>query len=872
MRLMLNDSQFQKLGSIINDVNNSKGSDCNATSICQISDILFIESEESTINNECNCNLGNISGDDNDNNNDNDDTEELSSCEEKVLLIKAGFSACIRAFTFEGFDSQHTIARVIRILRRFLKGVSLISISCNLHKEMLQGLSVIFGMVPDFNLLRVLQAPLKNYLFWCYTQSEDDYVINNSRILLCVITWMREIASNNNSNNNTSSNGSNNNFNSNGIKYGLTLSSQELLNFLISDLNNSAEHFQQESKLSLNCSDSSILELKKRILRNLELFSILIIYSGVYLPSNYNITNLSNNFFNTGGNLENACKKEAGSPVTTLITPQIMQVLGNLRIIILEEVYRVVDEFVTIYLERDSENPEIFNGEVKIKASGKSKPNNELVMDEENNNKFDQLNKIRILTSLISDIFTVRNSSNKLKSKEYSSSFNEDGSIQLELFTKVEYILMLTYLYQEIFENLLKVSGKTGLVVYSHMIQEYLISVFSIEYVPSTYYKFQNTEISQFLLKNYHSSIIFAFGLVPETRFNDFDFQIFLSFNASLKILEYYEELLQEISSIQEFSIELANSNSNSINNPQNYTKFSTYKDIMINKSIIQKLLSLTLTYSLANSIILGLRYTRVAKEFRQREPYSSLDRLINKYHILSSKVLYNIVIKNCQLFNLNLLGMQNLINSDLQIKKIIIDLTYQISNTISEYYQDSEMNPNLAVFSNIHQIFNCLLFNLDYDLKDERIEPIFNFFSSKVYSNSFSNDNDDNKFLRSSNMNNVFLHASFCDYSKKDLLYLDYKDEDFSVQSDYKPESPSLSQPPQEEAFSLSSSSSPSSSSLQSEEPKELITTSMDTKESLKFESEKLNQDESFKKDLSDMDNIDLSMNLESSSDEDDE
>ncbi|KAH8583105.1 secreted with long stretch of threonines mucin [Cryptosporidium sp. chipmunk genotype I] len=883
MRFMLNDSQFQNLGSIINDVNNTKGLECNATSICQISDILFVESEELTASSRCNC-YTNANINDEDICND-DDTEESFYCEEKVLLIKAGFSACIRAFTFEGFSCQNTISKVIRILRRFLKGVSIININCNIHKEMLQGLSVIFGMIPDFNIFRVLQAPLKSYLFWCYSQSEDDFVVNNSRILLCVITWMREVSSGNNNNNNN-----NNNSTNNGPKYGLTLSSQDLLNFLISDLNNSTEQFQQESKLTLNCPNSSILELKKRILRNLELFSILIIYSGFYLPPNSIISNQCQNFFSSGGNLENACKKEAGSLVTTLITLQIMQVLGNLRVIILEEVYKVVDEFVSIYLEKDDLGVEITsNVEVKENLNNKTKPKpimNDLEIGnkDDDSNKSNHLIKLKILSWMISDIFSIRNSSSKLKNRENSYSYliNQDGNSigsKHKLFTKVEYVLMLASIQQDIFENMLKVSGKTGLVVYSHMIQEYLISIFSLEYVPSTYYKFQNVEISQFLFKNYYSSILFGFGLVPETRFSDFDYQIFLSFNASMKILEYFEKLFQEIMTIQELTIELTNSNSSSKSNHESYIKFSTLKDVIITKSLTQKLLSLISTYSLANDIVLGLRYTRVVKEFRQKNSNLSFDRKINKYHISSSKVLSNLIIKNCQLFNLNLLGIQNLMNSDPQIRKIFIDLTYHIVNVIYEYYQDSEMILNLAVFSNVNQVFNCILFSLDYNIRDERFEPLINFFRSRIYSDSFSNDKDnDNVFFKPKSLNNVLLNASSCDFSKKDLLYLEYNDEDFAIDPNSKSKFMDINSLPQEqpaftESHSSSNSSSFLSSSLQIKESKELITTSsmnLDEDRKSESESENLKHDESSKKDLLDMNNIDLSMNLEPSSGED--
>ncbi|PPA65402.1 hypothetical protein ChUKH1_16860 [Cryptosporidium hominis] len=902
MRFMLNDSQFQNLGSIIKDVNNSRGLDCNTTSICQISDILFVESEESTTPNKCNCNPEV----NNNNNNDNDDTEEFSYCEEKALLIKAGFSACIRAFTFEGFSSQNTIAKVIRILRRLLKGASIININCNIHKEMLQGLSVIFGMIPDFNIFKVLQAPLKNYLFWCYSQSEDDFVINNSRILLCAITWMREVSSGNNSNNdNNNSNINNNNSNNNGPKYGLTLLSQDLLNFLISDINISTEQFQQESKLTLNNPNSYILELKKRILRNLELFSNLIIYSGFYLPPNSNISNNSQNLFNTGGNLENTCKKEAGNFVTTLITPQIMQVLSNLRIIILEEVYKVVDEFVSIHLERAESDLNI-NSNDKVKENSKVKPKSKAINDsdlsnEYDNNKSTQLIKVKILTWIISDIFDIRNNSNKLKNKEnsYSTLFNiGNNNIESkhELFNKVEYILMLSSLHQDILENMLKVSGKTGLVIYSHMIQEYLISIFSLEYVPSTYYKFQNAEISQFLFKNYYSSILFGFGLIPETRFNDFDFQIFLTFNASMKILEYFEKLFQEILTIQEFSIELINSNSSLNNNHESYIHFSILKDIITIKSQSQKLLSLIETFYLANNVILGLRYTRVAKDFRQRNPCLSLDGIINKYHISSSNVLYNLIIKNCQLFNLNPLGIQNLINSDPQIKKIFINLTYCIANTIYEYYQDSEIIANLTVLSNVNQILDCLLFNLDYNIRDERFEPIFKFFRSKIYSDSFSNDKDnDEGCFNSKNLNNILLSASSYDFSKKELLYLDYNDKDFSSEPDNRLESVDIDSLPREQPNyvepPITVSSSPSSPSSQVEESKEFeMTSSMDLEEVMKSESEtesksetesetesepefnNLKHDENSKKESLDMDNIDFSMNLEPSSGEDEE
>ncbi|POM85432.1 hypothetical protein CmeUKMEL1_17390 [Cryptosporidium meleagridis] len=870
MRFMLSDSQFQNLGSIIKDVNNSRGLDCNATSICQISDILFVESEESTTPNKCNCNS--------EINNDSDDTEEFSYCEEKALLIKAGFSACIRAFTFEGFSSQNTIAKVIRIFRRLLKGASIININCNVHKEMLQGLSVIFGMIPDFNIFKVLQVPLKNYLFLCYSQSKDDFVINNSRILLCAITWMREVSSGNDSINDNNSNINNNNSNNNGPKYGLTLLSQDLLSFLISDINISTEQFQQESKLTLNNPNSSILELKKRILRNLELFSNLIIYSGFYLPPNSNISNNSRNLFSIGGSSENTCKKEAGNFVTTLITPQIMQVLNNLRIIILEEVYKVVDEFVSIHLEGVESDLHISSNE-KVKESSKAKPKSKTINDLDLSNKYDEgddksgrLIKLKILTWIISDIFDIRNNSNKLKNKEDSNSTllnvgKSNIESRHELFDKVEYILMLSSLHQDIFENMLKVSGKTGLAVYSHMIQEYLISIFSLEYVPSTYYKFQNAEISQFLFKNYYSTILFGFGLIPETRFNELDFQIFLTFNAGIKILEYSEKLFQEIITIQEFSIELINSNLPPNNIHQSYAHFSTLKDIITIKSQSLKLLSLLETFCLANNIILGLRYTRVVKDFRQKNPCLSLDGIINKCHISSSTVLYNLMIKNCQLFNLNPLGIQSLINSDPQIKNIFINLTYYIANTISEYYQDSEIIANPAVFSNINQILDCLLFNLDYNIRDERFEPIFNFFRSRIYLDSVSNDrDDDDACFNSKNLDNFLLNSSSYDYSKKELLYLDYDDKDFSSEPDSKLESVNIDSLSQEQpdCLELPVTVSPSS---QVEESKEF-----ETESEPKSELKNLKHDESPKEESLDLDNVDFSMNLEPSSEEDEE
>lgn len=906
MGLLLDDSQFQKLESIFNDLNNSRGSDYSATSICQLSDILF---EESTVSsNKCSC-----SPKDNNTEATNDSEnllsplcrkeETFSPCQEKALLIQAGFSACIRAFVFEGFASQTAVTRVIRILRRLTRGVSQANVDCVLHREMLRGLGVIFGMVPDFNLLRVLQAPLKEYLFWCYTQSEDEYVVRNSRILLCATTWMREVASNNK---NTSQNigtdiGSSNNkraargqaassfngscSNSTAVsRHGLTQSSQELLSFLISDLGICTEQLQMESRHSSSPSlgGSSNLELKKRVLRNLQLFSKLIIYSGVYHQPNSNPSNSlsSSKCWDLGSAGRN--KTGGGSLITTLITPQIMQVLGNLRVTILEEVYRFVDEFVSVYLEtaeedgrekkrlRDSTN----RGEAQTKIKAKSSPHSPSAttassLEDEDLSRVssDSLTKdvqARMLTCLIHKVFVMRTTSKE--------SNNNPENLNTQLDTagtdNLRYILDLAALQQEIFENLLEVSGKTGLVVYSYMIQEYLVSVFSLEQAPLSSSRLRNPQVTQLLFENFSSSLLFGFGLVPDTKFSDFDFEIFLSFKASLKAVEYFERLFQEAASIQELSIQQQSSGSRpegSHHPPKLASQFSAFKDVEVARSINQRLVSEMQTYRLANNIILGHRYTRAAKEFRQREQQpSSLDGQINRCHVSSSRLLLNMISKNCQPFSLRSLGTHELIHSDTETKKILLELIYLVSSTIAEYYQDPETVPNPLVFDNINKVLADLSFILDNNFRDERLESTIKLFSSKVNNNNQHQHHQSQSvsppdFKQGALNSDFFLHTIVCDFSKKDQFHLDYKDEDLVAYQSVKESEPSFPCLPSQDHAS-SPPSLPQSPLLQGKEPNSLIITPTDKTPEEEKKSPNID------------DPVDLCMNLVPSSGEEDE
>ncbi|KAJ1608635.1 mucin-like protein [Cryptosporidium canis] len=843
MGFLLTESQFQKLESIFNDLDNSRGSDYNATSICQLSDVVFAESEEPA-SNQCSCRPRGNNGSSGDDQGAAADAgggiPGFRPCQERALLIKAGFSACIRAFTYEGFASHVTNARVIRILRRLLKGVSPISIDCVLHREMLQGFGVIFGMIPDYNALRVLQSSLKSYLFWCYTQSDDEFIVNNSRMLLCVTTWMRETT------NNTSGTGSGlaNSYNEagNNPKYGLTLSSQELLTFLMSDLGTCTEQFQRESRHNLSDPGSSNLELRRRILRNLQLFSVMIVYSGVYHPPGPNPSSHSSMaspcsaLSGRHGGSDGACKQGTGSLITTLITPQIMQVLGNLRVVLLEEVFRFVDEFITVYLESGAEDEYL---DESPKNGVKTGPGGELgtPSGDKEQTKLPRGIEIRVLNSLMYFIFAVLEGNCSLKSREDLGSFLIKGGDRLP--AALEHILALASLQQEIFENLLKASGKTGLVVYSHMIQEYLISVFSWEHVPSASYKFRNAQTAQLLFDRYYSSVLFGFGLIPETRLQEFDYQIFLSFRASLKIVEYFDRLFQEMASIQDLSLELLGSNSISRKGLQRPTQLFAFKDALVTRLIGQRLASQISICNLANRVILDQRYTRVGREFRQKDSLPSIDRIINKYHVSSSVVVSNIITRNCQPFNLRPLKVHELLHSDLHIRKVLLEITYLVCHTIMEYYQDAETTQNPAVFNNILQTLKGLLFILDDRLPDERLEAALSFFTERTHSKHPPKDGDNHTDgLR----NPMLIHSTVYDFSKKDQFYLDYKDEDFDI----KPETSC----PHEDTAVISIpllSQSPPLPLLQSEEEPE--------------------KEESLREKSPDLDEVELCMNLTASS-----
>ncbi|KAJ1611855.1 mucin-like protein [Cryptosporidium canis] len=861
MGFLLTESQFQKLESIFNDLDNSRGSDYNATSICQLSDVVFAESEESA-SNQCSCRPRGSNGGSGDDQGAAADAgggiPGFRPCQERALLIKAGFSACIRAFTYEGFASHMTNARVIRILRRLLKGVSPISIDCVLHREMLQGFGVIFGMIPDYNALRVLQSSLKSYLFWCYTQSEDEFVVNNSRMLLCVTTWMREAT------NNISGTGSgvsnNHNEAGNNPKYGLTLSSQELLTFLISDLGACTEQFQRESRHNLGDPGSSSLELRRRILRNLQLFSVMIVYSGVYHPPGPNPSSSSSSSMASPcsalsgrhGGSEGPCKQGTGSLITTLITPQIMQVLGNLRLVLLEEVFRFVDEFITVYLESGAEDEYL---DESPKSGVRTGPGGELgtPSGDKEQTKLPRGIEIRVLNSLMYCIFTVLDGSRSLKSREDLGSCLIKGGDRL--LAALEHILALAALQQEIFENLLKASGKTGLVVYSHMIQEYLISVFSWEHVPSASYKFRNAQTAQLLFDRYCSSVLFGFGLIPETRLQEFDYQIFLSFRASLRIVEFFDRLFQEMAGIQDLSLELLSCNSISKKGPQRPTQLSAFKDALITRLIGQRLASQISICSLASRVILDLRHTRVGREFRQKDSLPSIDRILNKYHVSSSLVVSNIITRNCQPFNLRPLKVHELLHSDLQIRKVLLEITHLVCHTIMEYYQDAETTQNPAVFNNILQTLKGLLFILDDRLPDERLEAALSFFSERTHSKHPPKDGDNHtNGLR----NPPIFHSTVYDFSKKDQFYLDYKDEDFDIK-------PETSCTPEDTAVLSIPSSSPSPPPLQqSEEDLEEEGTDEDLEAPLGSVEE---EEECLREESPDLDEVELCMNLTASS-----
>ncbi|KAF7456800.1 putative secreted protein with long stretch of threonines mucin [Cryptosporidium felis] len=791
MRFALNESQFQRLEAILNDDEDSRGLECNAMTISQYLDILFGESEEPG-RVECSCGSG-----------EEEDAEKI--CKERALLFRIGFSVCMRTLKIEGFSTNVTIARVIRVLKRLLKAATQLEISCTIHREMMEGLSVIFGMVPDFNIFKVIQNPLKSYLFWCYTQSEDDFVITNSRILLCVTTWMKEP----NSSSKSSEDSLTGDSSSSEHKSGLTSSSQDLLNLLISDIDSSTQQLLQELKLVDSDPDSEILsfdsslsvkEIEVRILRNLQLFSKLIFFAGVYKCSN----------FTKSGNNSGTCEERPRNVITTVIVPQIIHVLESLRLLILEEIYGVVDCFLTVYRLKEGEK-------LEDSAGGKNSRLKECTGQD--GKQAGGPAETRVLTSLIYGIIVLR-----FGSKQQRESLRAEGPLfSPGLSNKILYTLELASLSQEILEKMLSSSGKTGLAVYSHMIQEYLGSLYSLEYVPSSSNKFRSGELTHSLLRNYFSSLLFGFGVAPRIRLEDYDFQIFLSFGAGLKILDYFDRLFEEIIGIQQIVMEAKSDEMlRGSMAPKLSKSFTKFRDVLVSKKIISELLEALRPFRVATELVLGLRQTRAPRDllFLQEKGSSavSLDQIVNKCHISSSRALLNFVTKDSQILGQTCVQTDALLASDTQLKEAVLELTRLISGTIAEYYQDSDMVPNLQVFKNMTEVRDHLLFILDHNLRDEQLTSTFDFFRNKVLSNPLLKGASSGGGIPP--RSDSFLHTFFCDFSDKEELLLDYRDENWtretvSLDQELEPSPPPLASPapPSPIPSSSSSSSSPSSS-----------------------------------------------------------
>ncbi|KAK6588536.1 putative secreted with long stretch of threonines mucin [Cryptosporidium xiaoi] len=743
MAFILNNDQIKKLGTIIKDEGTEKDLEYSATIVCQYSDILFGEGGEDRSEKQCNC----------------DNKDASISCKERSILIRAGFIASIRKLKSEKLVNSQTMAKVIRITRRLLRGANWLPIDCIVQKEMIEGLSLLVRTLHDFNSIRVLQSLLSSYLFWCYMQSEDKFVINNSKLLLCVTTWLKE--------NNTSKNVDE--IQHIEQKYGLTSASSELLNRIITDLNSSSEQYLKEYKLFLELNNNKgnetneLIELKNRIIKDLKLISALVLYSGVYVSGNL-CSYQNNNINNTC--IKNMCISNNNMLIGTVIIPQILELLLRVRSYTLELINCLVSEYL--------KNISTISGKYEI-------------ID---------------LIELLNIIITIRDG-NENQVKSFIGVSNSDNNT--EFVNKLSCIVELINTSDQVLFNILECTGSTGIAVYSPLIQNYMLNIFSLECNQSFIisnsierekcYKFMN---------NYYSSIIFILMGVPVfyKSFKEYNYEVFLTFKSCIGILRFYENLFVEILKIQEYVLSLINNGEIYAENNNILDSNSYHYNVEFNTKKINELLLKSMdVYELAILIVLEFRNTRLAKEIDQIE---NISKLINNCHQVTINVLYNIVINNCQVYSKLFSSSDNSAKTTLKgssdhssgyslnrHNNTLIELSYYIINIIILCYKDTDMEIDSSLLEKAYNIIKHLHFILSDNFIDQRIFNLFSFIGNKLYSfNQVSDNNNGNMFKRDYLKKSFIKDDSviFIDTDEKEEFQLDFLlDRNIPIESLYK-------------------------------------------------------------------------------------
>ncbi|KAH7650133.1 putative secreted with long stretch of threonines mucin [Cryptosporidium bovis] len=754
MAFILNNDQIKKLGTIIKDESNEKDLEYSATIVCQYSDILFGEGGEDRNQKQCNC----------------DNKDASISCKERSILIRAGFIASMRKLKSEKLVNSQTMAKVIRIMRRLLRGANWLPIDCIVQKEMIEGLSLLVRTLHDFNSIRVLQSLLSSYLFWCYMQSEDKFVINNSKLLLCVTTWLKE--------NNTSKNVDE--IQHNEQKYGLTPASSELMNRIISDLNSSSEQYLKEYKLFLELNNSKdnetneLIELKKRIIKDLKLISALVLYSGVYVSGN--LCSYQNNSINNTC-IKNMCISNNNILIGTVILPQILELLLRVRSYTLELINCLVSEYL--------KNISTISGKYEI-------------ID---------------LIELLNIIITIRDG-NENQVKSFIGVSNSDNNT--EFVNKLSCIVELINISDEVLFNILECTGSTGIAVYSPLIQNYMLNIFSLECKQSFIISnsIEREKCHQFM-NNYYSSIIFILMGVPVfyKSFKQYNYEVFLTFKSCISILRFYENLFVEILKIQEYVLSLINNGEIYVENNNILDSNSYHYNVEFNKKRINELLLKSMdVYELAILIVLEFRNTRLAKEIDQIE---NISKLINNCHHVTINVLYNIVINNCQvyskLFSSNndnsaktalkgcsdhssghsLITSKNYVVSLNRHNNTLIELSYYIINIIILCYKDTDMEIDSSLLEKAYNIIKHLHFILSDNFIDQRIFNLFSLIGNKLYSFKQVGDNNDGNMFKRDYLKKSFIKddsITFIDTDEKEEFQLDFLlDRNIPIESLYK-------------------------------------------------------------------------------------
>ncbi|KAH8738527.1 secreted protein with long stretch of threonines mucin [Cryptosporidium ryanae] len=718
MAFVLNSEQIEKLGTVLKDERNEKDLEYSATIVCRYSDILFGESEENRSQKLCCC----------------DKKGEISiSCKERSMLIRVGFIASMRQIKSEKVVSSQTMAKVIRIARRLLRGANWLPIDCMVQREMIEGLSLLIRILNDFNSIRVLQGLLSSYLFWCYMQSEDKFVVNNSKLLLCVTTWLKE----GNTNKNLDE------IQNNDQKYGLTQASLELMNRIVGDFDISSKQYLKEYKLTLelnNCSSNKetneLIELKKRTIKDLKLICALIKYSGVYTHGN--ICKHHKNVSDT----KNMSTSNNKMLVGTAIIPQILELLTKLRSYTLE----LVNCLLSYYLENLSTGC----------------------------GKYELIDLLELLNIII----TVRDG-NENQIKSFIGVTNSDNN--LEFVNKLNYITDLIDIGNEMLFNVLECTSITGITIYSPLIQNYILNIFSLECNPSNIIKDSaERERCHAFFSNYYSSVIFILMGVPifHNSFKECNYEVFLTLKSCIGILRFYEKLFTEILKVQEYVLSLVNDSEIYIKNNSIFCNNSHhYNTGLISKKINELLLKSMNVYELSVLVILEFRNTRIAREINRVQ---NIQKLMTSCHLLSINLLYNIVVNNCQVYS-KLSDFNNVGDYSAKSNKknnMLIELSYCIINVIMLYYSDTKIDMNSTLLERIYNIIKHLQFIFNGNFIDERFFDIFSFVSNKLYCLKQYDDDSGNDLIKRRNLKKSFIEDEsvvFMDTDENEEFQLDF-------------------------------------------------------------------------------------------------